>query len=299
MSESIESDAETVGFGKRKPGKFLLGFLFLGGVLLPSAALVVELIWRICAENFFDPIPTWWHVLIVAFVPATNFQAYRAFRNGYTLRPWWISFANGVSIFVSLFYGLAFAPIAPLAVIAILAAGLGLLALAPFFSLAAGIAIRAKIRTLSSETVTRAFQWKALGAAFLVVFVTLGLAELSFTITRLGILKANSTDAETQQEGVALLRKYGDTDYLLRLSYDGSAVVSSNLFLSILSSRETGVDTGGSMAKQAQKAFFRLTGKYYRHAPTPRGIRHWDRFENWDGLDESKYVMDLSWLFRR
>jgi hypothetical protein len=290
MSEKAESAQVTENYDQRKPGRFLLGFLVFGGVLVPIAALFVELIWKTCAENLFDPIPTWWHVLIVAFVPATNFQIYRAFQKGYTLRPWWISFANGVSIFISLFYAVAFAPIVPIAVIAILAALLGLLPLAPFFSLIAGAVIRPKLRSLFSETRSGWLQWKALGAAFLFVFATMGLAELNFTVTRLGVLKASSTNVKTQEEGVELLRKYGDIDYLLRLSYDGSAVVSSNLFLNILSSGDTSVDTNGPMSTNAQKAYYRLTGKHFRQVEVPRGVRHWDRIENWDDLDQNGSV---------
>lgn len=211
MSDIVEPILEPEGREFAAPSAFALGFFLFAGVLLPVAALVAEMGWRICAQDLFDPIPTWWHVLLVAFVPITNLQTWLAFRRGHTLRPGWLSFANGVAIFISLFYALIFAPVVPLAVIAILLVFLGLLPLAPLFSLIAGILMRRRMRRLYPSTASRWFQWKALAGALLFVIVAVSLSELNFTITRLGIAKANSTDLKTQEEGVALLRNYGDT----------------------------------------------------------------------------------------
>jgi len=38
------------------------------GVILPSISILVEATTHICAEVFFDPIPTLWHLLLVVFV---------------------------------------------------------------------------------------------------------------------------------------------------------------------------------------------------------------------------------------
>ncbi len=285
MSKNLELSLNREEPETLAPNSFTLGFFLFAGVILPTAALLVELTWRICAEHLFDPIPTWWHILLVAFVPVTNFQTWFAFRKGSVVRPWWMSFANGVTIFISLFYALIFAPFIPIAVIAILFFFIGLLPLAPLLSSISTIIIRVKMGRLYPVGTANSLQWKALAAAFMFVVATLGFSEMNFTITRLGIVKANSSDLRTQDQGVALLRKYGDTDYLLRLSYDGSAVVSTNLFLKLLAGNEIGEDKNSSLSKQAQKAYYRLTGKSYRLAPTPRTIRNWERVENWDNLD--------------
>ncbi len=284
MIDNPEQNFEQKEIETGIPGSFALGFYFFAGVLLPVAALIAELGWRICAENFFDPIPTWWHVLLVSFVPITNLQTWLSFRRGYASRPGWLSFANGVSIFISLFYALIFAPVVPIAIIAILLVLLGLLPLAPLFSLVSGIMMRRKLAQLYPSARSPWFQWKALGAAFLFVVTAFGLAELNFTITRHGIAKANSTNAKTQQEGVGLLRSFGDLDYLLRLSYDGSGVVSPYMFFTLFAGEEL-TEQKGSVSAQAQKAYYRVTGSHYRQVPSPRGIRHWDRFEAFDDLD--------------
>ncbi|MGE3466136.1 MAG: VIT domain-containing protein [Pyrinomonadaceae bacterium] len=267
------------------PGSWLMGFFLFGGVLLPMVALVVELATGYCSQHFFDPIPTWWHVLMVAFVPATNFQTWLAFRTGYTLRPTWLSFANAISIFVSLYYTLIFAPLLPIAIIAILAFFLGLLPLSPVFSLIAALGMRFRMRLLFRSSFSNLFQWKTLAGGFFLVFSSLAIGEARFTVTRVGIAKANSADAATQYEGVAMLRRFGDTDHLLRLSYNGSAAVTSDLLYRVFVSEPRDFEASRSLSKQAQKAYYRMTGRSYRQVPTPSGVRNWERIEAFDDLD--------------
>lgn len=112
---------------------YYMSFLFIGGVLLPAAAFGLELLTRMCAQNFFDPMPTWWHTLFVFFVAATNLQTWQALRRNRTERTIWLGFANAVAVFVALFYTILFAPLLPIAIIGLLAALLGLLPLAPLF----------------------------------------------------------------------------------------------------------------------------------------------------------------------
>ncbi len=284
MSEGEKPILGSSGSETNLPGVFGLGFLLFGGVLLPTVALFVELVWRWCAQEFFDPIPTWWHVLLVAFVPATNLQTWLALREGQISRPAWLSFANAVALFISLFYALAFAPLIPLAIIAILLLLAGLLPLAPLFSLITGIMMRLWIRRLHPRATSKLFHWKAFAAGFLFVSAVFGIAEFSFALTRLGIVKANSSDPATQQEGISLLKRFGDVDHILRLGYDGNAAVSSELLVKMLIPAGHG-DKERSVSKQAQKAYYRLTGQSYRQVPVPRGIRNWERVENFDDLD--------------
>ena len=44
-------------------------FIFVFGFLLPFIALIVELTTRLCAGNFFDPLPTNYHALLIGLVP--------------------------------------------------------------------------------------------------------------------------------------------------------------------------------------------------------------------------------------
>src|SRR5687767_2566378 len=55
-------------------------FFWLFGILLPLFTLGFELVTHACATDFFDPIPTWWHVLLVALVPASNLLVWARLR---------------------------------------------------------------------------------------------------------------------------------------------------------------------------------------------------------------------------
>ncbi|MBL9130675.1 MAG: hypothetical protein JNG86_05720, partial [Verrucomicrobiaceae bacterium] len=48
---------------------FLRNVLLALGGLAPLNSLVMELATHACAAEFFDPIPTWRHVLLVALMP--------------------------------------------------------------------------------------------------------------------------------------------------------------------------------------------------------------------------------------
>ena len=55
-------------------------FTFFAGVIMPAISITVEATTHICAEVFFDPIPTIWHLLLVIFVPLAQFQVWFAIR---------------------------------------------------------------------------------------------------------------------------------------------------------------------------------------------------------------------------
>lgn len=270
-------------------------FLFFAGILLPAVTFFVEIGSRWCATEFFDPMPTWWHAFFVFFVPATNLQTWLAIRKGSSERLGWLSFANAAAIFISLFYTIIFAPIMPIAAIGILLMLIGLLPLAPFFSLIATVLMRRRLRKLAPAQKSSMLGWKGLAAGFIVVLVGVTLAEIPFTLTKIGIEKANSENVEQQNEGLAFLKRFGNKDYLLRLCYANSGFVTTDVFSNFIWSGkpfQLKIDGGNaqneSFALKAQKAFYRLTGKQYRQIPTPRGMKNWERFETDDFVDETE-----------
>ena len=293
---SIIKDSETEKKETPTKSPFYLGFLFFAGILLPMTSFLIELFSRWCATDLFDPMPTWWHAFFVLFVPVTNFQTWWAIRRGSAERLGWLGFANAVTIFIALFYSIIFAPVTPIAVIGIIFMLIGLLPLAPLFSLIAAIMMRFELRKLKSENNPLTLRWQGLGIGILTAFIALGLAELPLTLTKIGIQKANSGTIDEQNRGLDFLRKYGDRDYLLRLSYENSGMIMTDFFANFWKTGRVDViqfddemaqTSDISTTKQAQIAFYRLTGKSYRQVPTPRGIKHWQRFENWDSVDET------------
>ena len=146
------------------------------GILLPSVALGVELFLGECAESYLDPIPTPWHVLLVSLVPIGC--ALFFFSPGDVKLRWYkpLAFLAGMMGVVAIFYSLLFLPMAPIAVIGILAAGIGLLPLSPALSL---LAILPLVRKFCREVKPRVAGtqrriWMGMACACLIFFFARG-----------------------------------------------------------------------------------------------------------------------------
>jgi hypothetical protein len=81
--------------------------------------------------------------------------------------------------------------------------------LAPLFSLIAALLMRRDLRRMSGSEKPFALRWKGLAAGFLLVFLAIGLAEMTFALTKIGIEKASSDSPEKQSEGLNFIRRYG------------------------------------------------------------------------------------------
>jgi hypothetical protein len=125
-------------------GSALLMLVF--GVILPLVTIGFELITRLCAGTFFDPMPTLIHLALVTIVPLGNATAWLAVYPKKVIigrGVWWI---NGAAFGVSLFYSILFLPMSPFAAIGILYLGFGLLPLAPLFAFGCAWRLRILLR---------------------------------------------------------------------------------------------------------------------------------------------------------
>ncbi|MEK7829541.1 MAG: hypothetical protein AAB401_00565, partial [Acidobacteriota bacterium] len=61
---------------KRAGGPF-----FFFGVAIPASAIFLELLAGVCANMFFDPVPTVWHKLLVCLVPLANLAIWWELKN--------------------------------------------------------------------------------------------------------------------------------------------------------------------------------------------------------------------------
>lgn len=130
-------------------------WLLLIGVLLPGFTLGLEFFTSICAGAFFDPIPSLWQVMLVAFVPVANLLVWLALQNHDGRHRRLLGWANGAAIGIAIFYSLLFAPLMLPGLIGIVFFGFGLLPLSPALSLVAAIALRAKLQRFGSATCGR------------------------------------------------------------------------------------------------------------------------------------------------
>ncbi|HEY4423346.1 MAG TPA: VIT domain-containing protein [Pyrinomonadaceae bacterium] len=230
-------------------------FTFFAGVIMPTISITVEATTHICANVFFDPIPTIWHLLFVIFVPLAQLQVWFAIRRRSPDRLALAGFLNAVTIGISIYYSVVYLPLVPLALLALLF-GIGLLPLAPFLSLIASLIMRHQLKRVAATAPRRSFALKARGllAGLALTAAVIGMAELPTTITTIGLYMATSSSPQSRADGIRFLRKYGSKDALLRACYDrtgwatdliGSAFAIENPITPV----------------EARKIYYRVTGE--------------------------------------
>ena len=254
MSEPVtESD---------RPGRG--AFTLLAGVVLPSISIAVEATTHICADAFFDPIPTLWHLLLVVFVPLANLQAWLAVRRGRTDRGTLLGVSNAVAVGISLFYSIVYVPLLALAVIALAIFGMGLLPMAPFFALAAALVLRRQLRRIAPPVF--AVRWSGLAAGVGAALLAVALMELPATLTRVGLRMAASDSAAERDEGVRWLRSYGSRDSMLRACYERTGQ-ATDLIGYLLSLGEP------VSPQEAREIYYRVTGETFDTRFPPRRLK--------------------------
>ena len=128
------------------PTGFVFAMIF--GVVLPAITIMVEVITGMCASSIFDPIPSYFHLILIAFVPVGNLFICLAIKKGKINNIKVINFINSCTIGISLFYSIIFLPILPFAAIGILFMGFGFLPLSPLTSLIVALLLRKKLRRM-------------------------------------------------------------------------------------------------------------------------------------------------------
>lgn len=252
MTNPLESQAER----KTKFGCSRVPFFFFA-VLVPIAALVVELATRMCAESFFDPIPTFVNGLLIALVPTANFVLYRALHEDSLTGPKAYIFLNGMALGTSFYYTILFIPLSILGLITILG-GIGLLPLAPALSLLGAFSCYILLKKRLPK-----MSYKALFAGVGTSLLLLLSVEMPQFLTQLAMQRA----LDGSQRSLSFLRAVGDEDYVLSSCYMGPRTG-----LMLLGSA---LDIGGSHVgpNEARKLYYRMTGTSFSQLPVPDDVR--------------------------
>lgn len=239
-------------------------FTLFSGVIMPVISITVESTSHICAETFFDPIPTPWHVALVIFVPLAQLHVWFVVRRGAITRPALTGLVNAMAIAVSLFYTIVYIPILPLAAMTLLLI-IGILPLAPLLSLVASMVMRVQLKHVSSATAQKSFALKNAGlfAGFGISALLIGAIELPGALTRYGLGMAASADPVTRSKGIQFLRTFGSRDHLLRACYSRTGL-ATELFGFFWVFHDP-VSPG-----DAQKIFYRVTGETFNTSAPPR-----------------------------
>jgi hypothetical protein len=235
--------------------------LLIGGVIMPLVVLAIEWATRQCANTFFDPLPTWLHVLAVALVPTSNLLVALTLTNRAVHRLKWLVPLQGAAIGIAAAYAIVFLPLLPLAFFALFIVGWGLLPMTPLISLIFSIRGYYKLRTIAHEDhAPMPRVWPAMVAAVVVLAFPTVHSALTLRVAAL----ATSDDPAVRSRGLALTRAFGSEDALLRHSYGNMGRI--NIM------REWGLRRDGALKPEdARTIYYQVTGKPFNSVPAPSG----------------------------
>ncbi len=240
----------------KKPGWKYLVF----GVAVPFVVVFIEFTTRMCAMEFFDPIPTIWHTLLVAFVPCANLLVWYVVRNSIESHGTLIGVANGAAIGISLYYTLVFLPMLPFALIAVVVFGIGILPMAPVFSLVAALWGHRYLRRLHLGSAKTQVRFALVGVAIGIPAIVA--LSIPITVTRIGMQMAASDDADTRAKGLKVLRTAGNNELMLRSCYQRLGKTMD--LISLL------VSAGKPVSPwNAREIYYRVTGVPFNAVPPP------------------------------
>jgi hypothetical protein len=248
--------------------------IFFFGVVLPVITILVELVLRMCDGAFFDPFPTFGHILAVATVPAANLFTLRAVREQDGRRLDAVIFAQALALGVSGVYALTFLPITPFALIAIIFLGLGLLPLTPLLSFLASLrglwALRRLRKALGLPPRRTILAGVVAGVAVLVAL------QVPTAGTRVLMAMAASEKPALRRTGLEGLRRFGVRELMLRACYHRASGATDLLSAMVNAVAPVPPD-------EVREIYFRVTGRPFDTEPRPRMGRSIAREETeWD-----------------
>ena len=251
------------------------------GILLPLAALVVELLTGMCAEILFNPIPTWFCAAVVASIPLANFILLVAAVRGKWLEKKLLRVIAGYVLTISAFYSVPLLPFAVLGILLMILTfwlnGIGFVGLLPSAPIGAFWSAFLLRRRLVKGP---GFFW-----GFLIAFLALAIPLVDAGVMVAGVNLAQSSDREIAARGIRLCRLSMRKDVLEHICRGSEA----NLISSILN----GNFILDGMSTEARKnLFYRVTGE----SPDQLWIKRWNRGlrgVKWDLMTGADSVGDV------
>ncbi len=242
----------------------LRGFL---GVLLPFGTLLFEWAEHPSANDLLDPIPTPFHILLIALVPVTNALGLWLLERSAQPLPRWFAWMLSASLGISGAYAVAYAPITPLAAFGVVFYGLGLIPLAPLIAWVFGLRLRAAGRKRAQN---HAVSWPRhtwiASVGSLLILAALALPEF-FTLRAVRDA-INGEEPTDRQVAIRWLRKWGTEKTVLRACYGTRRQIWDNA-LDPFENRKSRPFTVTPEAAQA--VYFQVTGRAFNEVRPPLG----------------------------
>lgn len=268
--------------GKEPPlaGMAFSRFLAYAGVILPTLALLFETQFHLCAKYFFDPFPSNSHTLLFCLVPIAGLLSWLVLGQNVRSQYGLALFTNGMAVGIAILYTLMFLPIMPASAAAIVYLGFGLLGLSPFFSLVALWASGQKLEKLHKSMGSYFEPPQVVHAGHLVILATVLAVELPSTVTRVAMGMACQPDS--QEQGLSLLRAFGNQEVMLRACYERSGRATDVLGSLYEVSHPADVEL-------MRAIFYKATGRTFNSFPIPESARstmnHMGTLK-YDGMDQ-------------
>jgi vault protein inter-alpha-trypsin-like protein/PEP-CTERM motif-containing protein len=226
------------------------------GVILPLVTLAIEFFTHFCASAFFDPIPSYWHVLAVAAVPVCNMILWRALRSGserhWRVLAWCNAIVAGIALFYTFRYVLLLAP----AVIALIFFGMGLLPMTPLLSFIATLRLRSRLKHISPSP-----GWN-LTLGMFIGFLLVAAIDIPVMISYAGMSMANSESPRTRAKGIRMLRVFGNEQAMLRACYGRARAANEMDAYSLLFAHPVTPEV-------AREVYYRVHGQPFNAVPPP------------------------------
>lgn len=257
-------------------GRFLVYF----GIILPTLAMLFETQFHVCARHFFDPFPSNTHTLLFSMVPIAGVLSWLCLSCSNNRLYGLALFANGMAVGIAILYTLMFAPLMPVSASWLLYLGFGLLGFAPALSLLA-LWRAGKHLQKSEKSFGGSFHApQVVHAGHLVILATVLAIELPSTLTRVGMNMAGHP--ETQEQGLAILRMFGNQEVMLRACYERAGRATDVLGSLYEVSHPANVDV-------MRNIFYKATGRTFNSFPIPEAARGSMRNMGmlaYDGMDQ-------------
>lgn len=278
--EQIRS-AKTANRSKNIFIRFERFFSFFGGLVLPVAALLVEAFTGMCGGIFFDPIPTFWHGVLIALTPISYFLINLRLRNGVQIKNLELVLL-GLVLAISAVYTVLFIPVMPFAVMYTLFSLFllfipAVLTILPFAPLAVFLlSLRQFLALRKSNLFPKTGRLYLTGGVVCGCLMLVGL-EIPRTVARVGSeqLVGNPKDLVT----LRIMRAVGDRTTLLRACYGEFQRNVSRDFLEWLKLTKFNFTPVNVIRSEDQvspenmrQVYFRVTGEHFGSQKPPKAV---------------------------